>query len=298
MGQVVDARVRLPMELRPEESSESKRNFYEQYDAVLSVTENSAKTLHDLREEMVLASVDHAIMHAEYEFGDPADALNEAVAQLVKENPACFSGYGTISMENFRPMRAVNQVKRIAELGLIGVNFQPSFFGVPIDDRRFYPVYAKAVELGLAVSVHTGVNYSVMHPIANDHPLMLDQVACDFPELTLIAGHAGWPWVAQMVAVARKHPNVLMDFGGLAPKYLGVQGSGWEVMYRFMNSLIAEQILFATDWPVFPMKRAIEEWCALGLKPKVLSAVLGSNAAARISALADKGHKGEAVRAE
>lgn len=276
MSPIIDARVKLPLELHPATSKPVE--YRTQYDAVLHLNERRAKTLANLEDEMIAAGIDRAIVHAEYEFGDPADVMNDAVAQLVEKHPGRFSGYGTISMEHFRPMRAVQQVKRVAELGLIGVNFQPSFFGMPIDDRTCYPVYAKAAELGLPVAVHTGINYSVVHPIKNDHPLMVDQVACDFPELTIIACHAGWPWVPEMVAVARKHPNVLMDFGGLAPKYIGAPGSGWEVMYRFMNSLIADQVLFATDWPVFPMDRAIREWKALGLKPHVLSAALGDNA--------------------
>lgn len=285
MRPVIDARVKLPADLRPIQRGEVRSEYRERYDAVFGLQERRERTLDDLIEDMESARVGHAIVHAEYEYGDPADAMNEETARLLHEAPERFSGFGTISMEHFRPMRAVRQVNRVAELGLIGVNFQPSFFGVPIDDRRYYPVYAKAAELGLPVAVHTGINYSVAHPIKNDHPLLLDQVACDFPELTLIACHAGWPWVPEMVAVARKHPNVLMDFGGLAPKYLGASGSGWEVMHRFMNSLLSEQVLFATDWPVFTMKRAVEEWSALDLKPHVREAALGGNAERLISSV-------------
>ena len=129
------------------------------------------------------------------------------------------------------------------------------------------------------VCVHTGINYGVTHPIRNDHPLQLDDVACDFPGLILIACHGGWPWAAEMAAVARKHPNVHMEFGGLAPKYVGAPGSGWEVMHSFMNSVLADQVLHGTDWPVMGMARALREWRALGLKPRVLDALLGGNAA-------------------
>lgn len=280
---IVDARVRLPSDLRPTDSGPALSAHLKQYGAVLGLDPNGSTTLADLEAEMSSSGIEHAVVHAEYEFGDPADALNEAVARLIEKKPHRFSGFGTISMEQFRPMRAVRQVQRAAEMGHIGVNFQPSFFGLPMDERRYYPVYAKAAELGLVVALHTGINYSTVHPIKNDRPLALDQVACDFPELTLVACHAGWPWVAEMVAVARKHPNVLVDFGGLAPKYLGAQGSGWEVMYRFMNSLLKDQVLFATDWPVFPMKRAVEEWRGLGLKPEVLSAALYENAGRLLS---------------
>jgi predicted TIM-barrel fold metal-dependent hydrolase len=273
---VLDFRVRLPTELRPRE--ERPREYVARYDAVLGLEERRDLGLQTLIEDMERAGVDHAVVHAEYELGDPADELNEAVAKLVANDPARFSGYGTVSLEPLNVMRAVRQVATVAELGLRGINLQPSFFGIPIDHPQLYPVYAKACELGLGVGLHTGINYSSHRPMKNDHPLQLDQVACDFEGLTLVACHAGWPWAAEMVAVARKHPDVLLEFGGLAPKYVGAPGSGWETVYRFMNNLLAEQVLFGTDWPVFPMDRALAEWRGLDLKPSVLESLLGDNA--------------------
>ncbi len=274
---IIDARVRLPQDLRAGKNEPVRNEYVAQYDAVLNVTESIAKTLADLLQDMEEAGIDHAIVHAEYEYGDVADADNEAVARLVSEHPERFSGFGTVSMEHFRVMRAVSQVQRIAELGLSGVNIQPAFFGMPLDDRRLYPVYAKAAELGLVVALHTGINYSTVHPIKNEHPLLLDQVACDFPELTIIACHSAWPWIPEMVAVARKHPRILMDFGGLSPKYVGVPGTGWEMLYRTMNNVLQNQVLFATDWPVFPINRALREWRAMELKSEVLAKLLGGN---------------------
>lgn len=273
---IVDFRVRLPTELRP--PVQLPPEYVEQYDAVLSLSDRRDLSLESLIAEMDAAEVAHAVVHAEYEYGDPADQLNEAVATLVANMPERFSGYGTVSLAPLRVMRAVRQVARVAELGLRGINLQPSFFGLPIDHPQLYPVYAKATELGLSVGVHTGVNYTSHLPIKHDHPLQLDQVACDFPELTLVACHAGWPWAAEMVAVARKHPRVYLEFGGLAPKYVGAPGTGWAPVFQFMNSLLSQQVLFGTDWPVFPMQRAIAEWRGLGLKPAVLDALLGGNA--------------------
>lgn len=273
----VDFRVRLPAEFRPRMVAPPE--YVDQYDAVLGLEATKNKSLDDLIAEMDAARVSHAVVHAEYEFGDPADELNAKVGELVARMPDRFSGYGTVSLAPpMRVMRAVDQVSRAAALGLLGINIQPSFFSMPIDYAQLYPVYAKACELGLAVGVHTGVNYTSHLPIKHDHPLQLDQVACDFPDLTLIACHAGWPWAAEMVAVARKHPRVYMEFGGLAPKYVASTGTGWEVMFRFMNSLLSKQVLFGTDWPVFPMARALDEWRAAGLKPQVLEDLLSGNA--------------------
>ena len=274
---IIDFRVRLPDDQRPVIDVPSE--VTDQYDAVLDMSTKIQQTLADLKAEMDAVGVAHAVVHAEFEVGDPADALNEAVARVVKQDPERFTGIGTVSMEPFSVMRALGQIDACATAGMVGITLQPSFFRMPIDDRRLYPVYAKAVELDLMVCLHTGINYGVTHPIRNDHPLMLDDVACDFPDLKLVACHAGWPWVAEMVAVARKHPNVYMEFGGLAPKYVGAPGTGWEVMHRFMNSLLAEQVLFGTDWPVIPMERAVGEWREMGLKDHVLDNVLGANAA-------------------
>lgn len=276
MSEVIDFRVRLPLELRP--SDELPDDYLSQYDEVLSLSDNRHRTLDQLIGDMDAAGVAHAVVHAEYEYGDDADALNEAVAKVVLQQPERFSGFGTISMSQLKLPRALAQVRRVSELGLKGLSLQPSFFGMAIDDRLLYPVYAKADELGLAVALHTGINYTVTFPIRNDQPLQLDQIACDFPDLTLIACHAGWPWVPEMVAVLRKHPHVYAEFGGLAPRYVCEQNTGWEVMFRFMNSLVSRQVLHGTDWPVFPMERALSEWRAGSLRPDVLTALLGGNA--------------------
>lgn len=278
MNKIVDARIRLPKEFRPSIEGIDLNVYESQYDTVLNLSESRDKSFEDIKKDMLEAKVDHGIIHAEYEYGDPVEVLNEAVAKIVHEEPQLFSGFGTISMENIIPARAVKQLKKVKELGLLGINIQPAFFNISLDDKKLYPVYSKAEELGLVVAIHTGVNYTTTYPIKHEHPLLLDQVACDFQDLKIIACHASWPWIPEIVAIARKHPNILMDFGGLAPKYIGVQGSGWEVLFQFMNSLLSDQVLFATDWPVFPMKRAIDEWKNLGLKEEVLNKLLGGNA--------------------
>jgi predicted TIM-barrel fold metal-dependent hydrolase len=277
MSEVIDFRVRLPLELRP--SDDLPDDYLLQYDNVLDLSSNRNRTLDQLIDDMARNDVSHAVMHAEHEFGDVADQLNDAVAKVVADHPDLFSGYGTITHANLKLPRALAQVRRVAELGLRGLALQPSFFGIPIDDRLLYPVYAKAEELGLHVALHTGINYTVTFPIRNDQPLQLDQVACDFPGLVLVACHAGWPWVPEMVAVMRKHPNVYAEFGGLAPRYVCERNTGWEVMFRFMNSLLRDQVLYGTDWPVIQMNRALSEWRSGGLRDEVLESLLGGNAA-------------------
>ena len=282
MSRVVDFRVRLPQSLRPEQ--ERQKNLAEQYDNVLDISSKISQGLDELLQQMDDTGVEHAVMHAEYEHGDIADALNTALSEVVKNHPDRFTGVGTITTAPMHIMRAVQQVQQCKDYGFIGVCMESSFYRMGINDRCLYPVYAKAAELNLMVAVHTGVNYGVTHPIRNDHPLQLDDIACDFPELTLIACHAGWPWATEMVAVARKHPKVYLEFGGLAPRYVGEAGTGWEVVRRFMNNLLKDQVLFGTDWPVIPQDRALSEWRAMGLKDDVLERLLGANADRLIAA--------------
>lgn len=276
MTRVIDFRVRLPNSLRPR--IESPKELREQYDNVLDISAKIDQTLEDLIAQMEATGVEHAVMHAEYEHGDIADALNESLAGVVTDHPDRFTGIGTITTAPMHIMRAVKQVQQCKDYGFIGVCMESSFYRLGINDKALYPIYAKAAELNLMVAVHTGVNYGVTHPIRNDHPLQLDDVCCDFPELTMIACHAGWPWATEMVAVARKHPNVYLEFGGLAPRYVGEAGTGWEVVRRFMNNLLKGQVLFGTDWPVIAQERALDEWRAMGLKDDVLDGLLGGNA--------------------
>jgi predicted TIM-barrel fold metal-dependent hydrolase len=275
-AEIIDARVRLPRQFWPK--IEVPAAIASQYDAVLGTGSTKAKSFDDLLGEMEANGVGRAVMHAEFEVGDPADAMNDAVAAIVKEHGGRFLGVGGVSLEHVRIRRVLDQVDRCRDAGFVGIGLQPAFFGMSLDDRRLYPLYAHAERLGLIVFLHTGVNYSRVHPMRHDQPLLIDDIACDFPELKIVACHAGWPWVSEMVAVARKHPTVFLEFGGLAPKYLGTEGTGWEVMFRFMNSLLGDQILYGTDWPVIGMERAVGEWKGLGLKEQVLDKALAGNA--------------------
>lgn len=275
---IIDARVRLPTALRSVQ--EAPAEIAEGYAGVLDVFGGEPETLDDLLRTLDDAGVDRAVIHAEYEGIDIADELNETVAEIVRGDPARFKGVGTVSQgRTVDIMHTVAQVQRCAELGMVGISLQPAFFHGAITDKHLYPVYAKAAEFDLIVFVHTGINYGRTHPIEGERPAMLDEIACAFPHLRLVAAHAGWPWVPELVAVMRKHRTVLAEFGGLAPKYVGAPGSGWEVMHRFMNSLLSEQVLFGTDWPAFAPGRALEEWRAMDLKPEVLERLLGGNAA-------------------
>lgn len=277
---IIDARVRLPQDRRAGPYTAPARQT-EQYDKVLGLTEkmNSA-TLDGLIAALDSAGVDRAVMHAESEGGEDAEALNAALDKVVADHPHRFKGVGCVDIANTRPAQIVRQTVHIAERGFVGLTIQPAFFGIDIDERLLYPMYARAEELGLIVFVHTGITYSRMHPLRHERAELLDQVACDFPDLRLVACHAGWPWSTEYAAVARRHPTVHLEFGGLAPKYVAKPGTGWDALFGMMSNLLRGQVLYGSDWPVIQPERALREWRDSGLDDATLAALFHENAAA------------------
>jgi predicted TIM-barrel fold metal-dependent hydrolase len=279
--EVIDARVRLPQDCRPAGRYAAPSRQTEQYDRVLNLTDKmNSGTLPRLVADLDASGVDRAVMHAESEGGEDADALNAALLRVLASHPDRFVGIGSVDVAGRRPTEMAVQVMRIAEAGLVGVSLQPAFLGLDIDDRSLYPLYARAEELGMVVCVHTGITYSRMHPLRHERAELLDQVACDFPELRLVACHAGWPWTTEYAAVARRHPTVYLEFGGLAPKYVSRPGTGWDAMFAMMPNLLREQVLYGSDWPVMSPTRVLREWRESALDDAVLQALFRDNAAA------------------
>jgi hypothetical protein len=277
---VIDARVRLPQDCRATPRYDLPSRQVEQYDAVLGLTSKmEGGTLSALLAELDTCGIDRAVMHAETEGGEDADDLNERLRAVLDEHPDRFVGVGTVSIGERTPTGLSGQVSRAADLGLLGISIQPAFAGLDIDDRSLYPMYSRCEELGLVVAVHTGITYSRAHPIRHERPELLDQVACDFPDLRLIASHAGWPWATEFAAVARRHPPVLLEFGGLAPKYVARPGTGWDAMFGMMPSVLRDQVLYGSDWPVIAPLRSLAEWRDSGLPEPALRALLHDNAA-------------------
>lgn len=93
----------------------------------------------------------------------------------------------------------------------------------------------------------------------------------------IVANHGGWPWVDEMVAVAWKRRNVYIEIGGISPKYIAKPGSGWEAFLTCGNSLLQDQILFATD-SLFPDERVVKERELLPLEDQIKEKLLYKSA--------------------
>lgn len=227
---------------------------------------------------MESAGVDRAVVQAEYGGSGDYHALNEAAARMTREHPDRFP----VAFMCLNPLMDEDMVKvverGVEEHGFRGVNIQSWAVRVSSTDSRFWPVYARCQELGLIVTIHSSISFNVDRALDYSHVNHLDRIACDFPELKLVANHGGWPWVLEMMAVAWKHSNVYIELGGVSPKYFGTPGSGWEPLMQYGNSLLQDQVLFATD-NMLPHRRCVDELRALSLKDGVKEKWFGLNAA-------------------
>jgi predicted TIM-barrel fold metal-dependent hydrolase len=150
------------------------------------------------------------------------------------------------------------------------------------NDPAYYPLYAKCVELDVPVRVYCTMSYASDRPMDLGRPLYLDRVCVDFPELKVIAGLGGWPWVGELVGAARRHQNLYIDLAAHRPRNIPKPGSGWEMMLQFGNTLLQDRMLFASSWMTLgmPPAQVVAEFLELPIREHVKPKWLSGNAAA------------------
>jgi len=204
---------------------------------------------------------------------------NEIVAAIAARHPDRFLPFaGADIMRGQEALRDFEQWVRVR--GFRGLSLRPFMIGLPADDRHYYPFYAKCVELGVPLSIHTSANWTTGAINDLGHPRHLDPVARDFPELRIIMSHAGYPWVLEAVLLAWKYEHVYLELAAHRPRYLAEPGTGWEPLLRFGQSTIADKVLFGTGWFLLgrPPATILEEFRALPVKPAVMERWLSGNA--------------------
>lgn len=147
----------------------------------------------------------------------------------------------------------------------------PCTIGLPPDDRVYYPVYAKCVELDLPVSVNTGLPGPAL-PAKTQDPMHLDEVCLFFPELVVVMANGAAPWWGAAIALMAKYKNLYMMTSAYAPKYLPRE------LLDYMNTRGEDRVMFATDFPFLEMDRCIAEARTLDLREGVLDKYLYANA--------------------
>jgi predicted TIM-barrel fold metal-dependent hydrolase len=198
----------------------------------------------------------------------------EWVANAVKRHPQRF--YGLAGLDPTEGMEGVRALERaVKDMGFIGAHFYPHWFELPPDHARWYPFYAKCVELDIPVQLQVGQSliYTPEQRLRSvGRPITLDPVACDFPELKLVGIHVGIPWTDEMIAMAWKHPNVYIGCDAHSPKY-------WPASFiQYINTYGQDKVIFGTDYPVLDFKRTRDEIEALKLRPEPKKKLLRDNA--------------------
>ena len=196
------------------------------------------------------------------------------VAEAVQRHPDRF--HALAGLDPHEGMAGVRALERaVREDGFIGAHFYPHWYELAPDHAKWYPFYAKCVELGIPVQMQVGQSmvYDPTYPLKSvGRPITLDAVACDFPELVLVGIHVGIPWTDEMIAMAWKHANVYIGTDAHSPRY-------WpEAFVRYINSYGQDKVMFGTDFPVLTFERMRTEVEALGLRPGPLRKFLRDNA--------------------
>ncbi|QZA08341.1 amidohydrolase family protein [Mycolicibacter heraklionensis] len=197
---------------------------------------------------------------------------NEEVAGWVRAHPSRFAGLATVDLD--RPMEAVRELRRrVRDDGFVGLRVVPWLWNAPPTDRRYYPLFAECVELGVPFCTQVG-HTGPLRPSETGRPIpYIDQVALDFPELTIVCGHVGYPWTEEMVAVARKHENVYIDTSAYTTKRLP------DELTRFMRTRTGQRkVLFGTNYPMIMHAHALDGLDDLGLDDAARADYLGGNA--------------------
>lgn len=204
---------------------------------------------------------------------------NATLARLCTAHPDRFVGLSATSpLDGMTGVRNFERLVKEHHIG--GLRVVALYNAIPASDRRYYPLYAKCVELDLPVRVYTAMTYANDREYDLGHPRHLDQVCMDFPELRVVAGLAGWPWVNEMVALLRRHPNLYADTAAHRPRHFATPGAGWEMFLQFGNTLLQDKIMVGLSRRTLGMSfpDIIAEYESLPLKPAVLEKWLYRNA--------------------
>lgn len=197
---------------------------------------------------------------------------NDEVAGFVAEAPDRLFGVGSVDIS--RPMAAVAEVRRcVEELGFKAIRVLPWLWTLPPNDRRYYPVYVACAEAGVPFCLQVGHTGPLM-PSEPGRPIpYLDDVAREFPELTIVGGHIGYPWTTEMIALATKFPNVFIDTSAYTIRRYPSE------LVAYLKAHGAKKLLFGSNYPMIAPAKCLEGLDDLGLDDDRKSAFLADNAA-------------------
>jgi uncharacterized protein len=196
---------------------------------------------------------------------------NDDIAGIVEKFPEKVVGVAAVNLE--KPLEAVRELDRaVRDLGFKALRVVPWLWNRPPNDKFYFPLYVKCIELDIPFCTQVGHTGPLM-PSETGRPVpYLDEVALTFPELRIVAGHIGYPWTDEMIGVAWKHENVFIDTSAYLPRFYPPQ------LIHYMKTYGKDKVLFGTNFPQLPFDKCMQQAQALELPDEVRVKFLRDNA--------------------
>jgi uncharacterized protein len=248
---------------------QTSKNYYYRDQTIIS--------LPDLFQEMDDAHIDWvALQNAAYT-GMPVTARqsNEQLSILLQMFPDKFIGFAA-----FNPLDGEDAVADIEfavkKLGFKGIKIVHSLLDLDINDKSIYPCYEKVQELGVPITIHTGASSLIMGcRVKHVHPLMIDDVAYDFPDLKIICAHMGGHQYMDVHSMLVRHRNVYTDlcFWPLHPQYRDL------IPWEMLHDTVQDKLLLGSDYPCGQTpKEAVDTVQNIPISNDFKVKILGENA--------------------
>ena len=209
--------------------------------------------------------------------GHPA-LSSEEIVDAAAEHADILIPFGSVDPHG---ANAAARIRSLVERGARGFKFHPSLQGFEPNDRAYYPLYEAITEAGVPALFHTGqTGIGAGLPggrgikLRYSDPMLLDDVAADFPQLTVILAHPSVPWQDAAISMATHKANVHIDLSGWSPKYFPPQ------LVRAANGLLRRKVLFGSDYPVITPDRWRADFDELEIRDEVRPLILKENAVA------------------
>ena len=205
------------------------------------------------------------------------NSVEDLIAGAIRNNDVLIP-FG--SVDPWHERHAAHRVHEfVRDYGVKGFKFHPSMQAFEPNDRRFYPVYEAIAEARVPALFHTGQT-GIGAGLPGGHriklrysdPMLLDDVAADFPDMTIVMAHPAVPWVDSQIAIATHKSNVYIDLSGWSPKYFPAN------LIQYCNSILRHRVLFGSDFPVLTPDRWIADFEKIPIKPEVRPLIMKENA--------------------
>ena len=223
--------------------------------------------------------VDQALILTSYTV-TPGRPSTHSVVEAVRDRKS-LSVIAGLDYTTFTPDHLV-ELADYVQAGMVrGLKLYPGYQPFYPNDPKWTPAYEFAAEHRIPVMIHTGDTYSSKGKLKYAHPLHVDEIAVDFPEVRFVICHLGNPWIRDCMEVVYKNANVYTDISGLT---LGVFEDRFEIFMRkqvqemLVYGVEPDAVLFGTDWPISSMESYLDFMKTLAIPERDRAKIMAGNA--------------------